>query len=308
MSKLGYVIGTRGSKCAILQTRQVVDLLRSFSPDAEFAVRVISSAGDDNVEKPIAEFSERGVFTSVIEQELLAGHIDFAVHSAKDLPAVQRDGLTIGAYTQRVDPREALISKGDQKLSELPAGAIIGTSSPRRRFHLGRHRSDLTFKDIRGNVDSRLKKIRDENGQYQGAVVACAGLIRLGLIDQVAEIFSLDMMLPAAGQGALAVQCRSDDLRVHRLLKLLNHQPTAQAVSAEQAVLRILEAGCSSPIGVYADFPISTERGADELQQLCLRASLYDEASGEFIWANSMGSPSNWKELAGDVARQLRAS
>jgi hydroxymethylbilane synthase len=301
MSRAHYIIGTRGSKLALIQTRQVVDLLRSFEPEAEFIVEIISSRGDIHSETPIHELGEKGLFTADLEAGLLEGRIDIAVHSAKDLPTEMTEGLSIAAYTQRIDPRDALVSQHGQKLAELPKGAVIGTSSPRRRYHLSACRGDLIFADIRGNVDTRIRKIHE--GHYRGVVMACAGLIRMGLIGEVAEIFPLDVILPAAGQGALAVQCRHDDLRVFRLLELMNHEPTTRAVSAERAVLRILEAGCSWPIGVYAAFPESDT--AERTRHLFLQASLYDETTKQFRKARSWGSPEHWHDLAEKVAEQL---
>ncbi len=290
-----YRIGTRGSKLAIIQTRQVMDRLQQLMPDAIFDPVVISSRGDIHSDVPISALGQRGLFTAELERELLERRIDLAVHSAKDMPTESTEGLLIGAYCERIDPRETLISQNGWTLATLPKNALIGTSSPRRRFQLANLRSDLRFEEIRGNVDTRIQKVR--NGPYQATVMAAAGLIRMGLLGQAAEIFSLDQMLPAAGQGALAVQCRHDDYHLLSLLQEINHEPTEQAVSAERAVLHILEAGCSCPIGVYAEVSKS---------QMILRASLYESGGTAIKHAESSGLSEKWGDLAKTVAERLR--
>lgn len=290
-----YRIGTRGSKLAMIQTRQVMDRLQQLMPDAIFDPVVISSRGDIHSDVPISALGQRGLFTAELERELLERRIDLAVHSAKDLPTESTDGLLIGAYCERIDPRETLITQHGETLETLPKNALIGTSSPRRRFQLANLRSDLRFEEIRGNVDTRIQKVR--SGPYQATVMAAAGLIRMGLFGEVAEVFSLDQMLPAAGQGALAVQCRHDDYHLLSLLQEINHEPTEQAVSAERAVLHILEAGCSCPIGVYAEVSKS---------QMVLRASLYESGGTAIKHAESSGLSEKWGDLAKTVAERLR--
>jgi hydroxymethylbilane synthase len=301
MSKAKYRIGTRGSKLALAQTQQVIDLLRSFEPEAEFSIEVITTRGEVEDKKPLTEIGGTGVFTAELEHALLKNHVDIAVHSAKDLPTEIPIGLTIAAFTARIDPREALISQHHERLIHLPQGAIIGTSSPRRQFQLTRLRGDLKFVPFRGNVDTRLKKVR--SGEVAGTVMACAGLIRLGLMHEASEIFPLDLILPAAGQAALALQCRHDDLRCFRLLELANHQPTAWSVLAERAVLKDLKAGCAWPLGVLASFPYGlSSRGARKMH---LQVVLQDPKSGQVKKAETWGSPRRWHFLAEEVSKDL---
>ncbi len=301
MSKPKYRIGTRGSKLALAQTQQVIDLLRSFEPEAEFSIEIITTRGEIDDKKPLAEIGGKGLFTAELEQALLKKHVDMAVHSAKDLPTEIPVGLTIAAYTARIDPREALISQHGEKLMKLPRGAIIGTSSPRRRFQLARLRSDLNFVNFRGNVDTRLKKVR--SGEVAATVMACAGLIRVGMIHEATEVFPLDLILPAAGQGALALQCRHDDLRCFRLLELANHQPTAWSVLAERAVLKYLQAGCAWPVGISASFPHGfSSRGA---RKMYLQVILQNPKSGQPKKAEIWGAPRRWRSLAEEVSRSL---
>jgi hydroxymethylbilane synthase len=204
-------------------------------------------------------------------------------------------GLAIGAFTERIDPRETLVSQHGETLAMLPAGALVGTSSPRRRFQLSALRSDLRFDEIRGNVDTRIAKVRE--GRYQATVMAAAGLIRMGLLGEAAEIFSLNQIFPAAGQGALAVQCRQDDSSLLSLLQKINHEPTERAVSAERRVLELLEVGCSSPVGVLA---------VEEARQMSLRANLYEVTTGKWHRVEARGRAGDWRNLADEVATSLK--
>ena len=290
-----YRIGTRGSTLAMIQTRGVLALLQALDSTADFTIEIIASRGDVDQTTPIQSLGEKGLFTAELERKLLNGQIDLAVHSAKDLPTELAPGLVIGACIERIDPRETLVSQHGETLMTLPPGALVGTSSPRRRFQLSALRNDLRFEEIRGNVDTRIRKIRE--GQYQASVMAAAGLIRMGLLDEAAEIFSLNSMLPAAGQGALAVQCRQDDLHLLSLLKRINHEPTGRAVSAERLVLQRLNVGCASPLGVLA-----VENGT----QMNLQARLYNITLGEWRRADARGNADDWPKLAENVALVLK--
>jgi len=303
MSKLNYRIGTRGSKLALTQTQMVIDLLRSFEPRAEFTIEIITTRGEQDEKNPLAALGGQGVFTAELEQALLRNEVDIAVHSTKDLPTTLAEGLAIAAYTARTDPREALITQHNEPLAALPRGATIGTSSPRRRFQLARLRGDLTFVNFRGNVDTRLRKFR--TGEVSGTVMACAGLIRLGMIQEAAEIFPLDAILPAAGQGALALECRHDDMKTFRLLELANHLPTAQSVMAEREVLKFMQAGCSWPIGVYASFPFPPGSPTDGERKMFLQAVIHDPKSGQLKRAEGWGPGIRWHELAEEISRKL---
>ncbi len=304
MSRARYRIGTRGSKLALAQTQQVIDLLHSFAPEAEFQIEIITTSGERD-SRPLTEIGGKGIFTAELEQALLDGWIDIAVHSAKDLPTEISSELAIAAYMPRIDPRETLISHNGERLLDLPRGAVVGTSSPRRRYQLLRFRPDLNFADIRGNLDTRIRKVH--SGEYNAIVAARAGLIRLGLTSEVSEIFPLDLILPPAGQGAIALQCRHDDIRVFKLLEMINYQPTALAVMAERAVLKSLDVGCNDPVGVFASLSVSGQT-ARSGEKLYLRAVLFDIESHEAHHAEIWGNPKRWRTLAEKISKQLRKS
>lgn len=244
-------VGTRGSALAKRQTEIVLTGLRAAHPDITFTVQIITTKGDAIRDVPLATLAagEDGIFTSALETALLTGNIDLAVHSLKDLPTRGTSGLIIGAIPERGNPADVLISRNDVSFDELPYGAIIGTGSPRRAAQLLRLRPDLIIRDLRGNVDTRIRKAT-ESDDYDGAVLAAAGLERLGRLDEASEIFALDDVLPAPGQAALAVQCR-DELAWRTLLATIHHAPTAVAVNAERDFLHQLGAGCSLPVAAY---------------------------------------------------------
>ncbi|MBI4468654.1 MAG: hydroxymethylbilane synthase [Acidobacteria bacterium] len=238
-------IGTRGSKLALWQANAVRDELSRIT-DARLEIVPIKTTGDRFSGVP-AEQLGKGVFVKEIEDALRSGEIDLAVHSMKDLPSTLPQGLTIAAVRARDDVRDALIARGGLLLKALPAGSRVGTGSPRRRAQLSAHRPDLAILDLRGNVDTRLRKLRD--GDFEAIVLAKAGLDRLGWTDQITEALSPEIMLPAVGQGALGLEAREDDFELKRLLGLLDHEPTRAAVTAERALMETLQGGCQVPIG-----------------------------------------------------------
>jgi hydroxymethylbilane synthase len=241
-------IGTRGSELALWQTQHVADLLRAAYPDTTIEIVTFTTKGDKIIDKPLPEIGGKGLFTEELEHALLAGNIDCAVHSLKDLPTDNPPGLTIGAVPARGAVEDVLVSKHNLTLDTLPHGAKIGTSSLRRTAQLRHFRNDLEMIDIRGNVPTRIAKALAADGDYDAIVLAQAGVERLGLMEKVTQIIALDMMLPAPGQGAIAVQCRNDDLRFDRL----NHRETRLSVTAERAFLNKLEGGCSAPVAAHA--------------------------------------------------------
>lgn len=251
------VIGTRGSALARWQTAYIESRLRQAWPGLDVQVRLITTQGDRIVDTPLPLIGGKGVFTAELEAALHSGEIDFAVHSLKDLPTEMPDGLTIGAVPERAPVADALISRRGDSFANLPAQAVIGTSSRRRAAQLRHRRPDLRLADIRGNVDTRLRKGLDPGGEYDAIILAQAGLDRLGLTEHITESLPLDLMLPAPGQGALAVQCRHDAASCD-LLAPLNHLPTRLAVTAERAFLAALGGGCSLPIAAYADLQQDT--------------------------------------------------
>ena len=244
-----FVIGTRGSRLALRQVELVVELLRAATPNAEIDVREIKTEGDGS-SAPLSVIGGLGVFTKAIEDALLARDVDIAVHSLKDLPPDLPEGLTIGAIPERGDVRDALVTRHGVKLADLPAGARIGTGSGRRAVMLKQMRADIEPVEIRGNVDTRIRKV--ESGEYDGAVLAMAGLERLGLAAKAAQIFETDEMTPAVGQAALGIEVRADDDESLALVRTIDHWQTRVAVEAERAFLRRLGAGCRLPVGAYA--------------------------------------------------------
>ncbi len=242
-------VGTRGSDLALRQTEEVLDALRPINPDLDFQVVTVRTQGDANPDKPLAGMG-LGIFVKEIERLLMGGDLDMAVHSLKDLPTLLPEGLHLGALLKRVDPRDALVNRWNCRLADLPQGARIGTSSPRRRAQLQNLCPQVTVLPIRGNVDTRVRKAQGE--EYDGAVLAAAGLIRLELTEHVAEYLSAQRFVPPPGQGVLAVEVRADDYTMVDLLRPIDHTETRLAATAERAFLEKLGGGCQLPVGAYA--------------------------------------------------------
>lgn len=252
------IFATRPSKLARWQTNYVMGLLSQSVPDLICEEVVITTRGDKVLDKPLPEIGGKGLFTQELEAELLAGSVDVAVHSLKDLPVENNPGLTVGAIPIRVDPRDVVVCPGGYSLETLPNGAVVGTSSLRRQAQVLAHRPDLKIKSIRGNVDTRIRKVND--GQYDAAIMAGAGITRLGLDGHIAAWLPYSLMLPAPGQGALGIQCRDGDDRVLSILSKQHHADTALCVLAERAFLQALGGGCSIPVGAYAQVENGTIR------------------------------------------------
>ncbi|HEX3959124.1 MAG TPA: hydroxymethylbilane synthase [Trebonia sp.] len=241
-------LGSRRSPMAVAQSGDVARLIteRTGRP---VEIVGITSLGDVSSEQ-LTQIGGTGVFVSSLRESMLRGEVDFAVHSLKDLPTASPAWITLAAIPERDDPRDALVGRDGAKLADLPAGARIGTGSPRRAAQVALLRADVTCVPIRGNANTRLAKVRD--GELDAVVLAYAGLARIGFTDLVTEIFGTEEMLPAPGQGALAVECRTEDAELVELLGAVDHPATRAAVSAERALLAALEAGCSAPVGGYA--------------------------------------------------------
>lgn len=244
------IFATRPSALARWQTQWVINALQKNHPDLHCEEKVITTQGDKILDKPLPEIGGKGLFTQELESELLAGAVHCAVHSLKDLPVENPAGLTVGCIPARAEVRDALISRDGYTLATLPNGASVGTSSLRRAAQILSLRPDIHTVSLRGNVDTRLRKALD--GQYDAIILAGAGLTRLGLDHHVTEWLSLDVMLPAPGQGALAVQCRADDTNTLELLSVLEDVTTRKAVSAERAFLQGLGGGCAVPVAAFA--------------------------------------------------------
>ena len=254
MSPQPLRLGSRRSPMAISQSGEVARLITERTGRPVELVGV-TTLGDVS-QAQLTQIGGTGVFVSALRESLLRGEVDFAVHSLKDLPTGAAPGITLAAIPARDDPRDALIGRDGAKLADLPPGARIGTGSPRRAAQLGLLRSDVTCVPIRGNANTRLARVRD--GELDAVVLAYAGLARIGHTDLVTEIFEPDDMVPAPGQGALAVECRAGDAELAGLLARIDHQPTRDAVTAERSLLAALEAGCSAPVGAYAASQAST--------------------------------------------------
>lgn len=245
------VIGSRRSNLAMTQTRWVIDQLNELGLPYEFEIKEIVTKGDQILDVTLSKVGGKGLFVKEIEKAMYDGEIDMAVHSMKDLPSEMAEGLTIGAVPDRVDPRDAFISNSGKTLMELPAGSVVGTSSLRRSSQVLANRPDLKIQWIRGNIETRLRKCREED--FDAIILAAAGLERVGRTEElVTEFLDPDICLPAVGQGALGIECRSDDEDLLQLLDKINHPDTARTVSAERSFLHTVEGGCQVPIGGYA--------------------------------------------------------
>lgn len=247
--KRKIVIGTRASKLALWQAEHVAALIRGIAPDTEVVLKKIVTTGDKILDVPLAKIGGKGLFTKELENEMLAGDIDLAVHSLKDVPTELPLGLVLSAILERADAMDAFVSVRYPSFLELPIGAKVGTSSLRRRAQLLRLRPDLKIEDLRGNIDTRLRKL--DEGQYDAIVLAAAGLQRLGWSERITATFSADMCLPAVGQGVLAIESRTEDRDTAQLLQSLDHFTTRVAVDAERAFLSAVQGGCQVPVAVY---------------------------------------------------------
>jgi len=242
-------VGSRGSALALAQDEEVIAPLRRHYPDLDFEVVTVRTSGDADQSAPLAGMG-LGIFVKELEQELLNGHLDMAVHSLKDMPTKLPDGLILGAILSRKDARDVLVNRWNCPLDELPEGARIGTSSPRRTAQLINNAPQVSVVPIRGNVETRLRKTQGE--ETDGAVLAAAGIIRLGLADSIAEYLSPRRFVPPPGQGVLAVEIRADDQRMQNLLKPVEDAATRYETTAERAFLELIGGGCQLPVGAYA--------------------------------------------------------
>jgi len=246
-----FRIGTRGSKLALWQANFISNLISEKYPELHTEIQIIKTTGDTMLSSPLSEIGGKGVFVKEIEEGLLSQKIDIAVHSMKDVPTVLPEGLCIGAVAKRHDPRDVLISKDGLTLFELPEGARVGTGSLRRASQLLHNRPGLKIVSIRGNVDTRIRKL-NESGEYDAIVLAMAGLERMGLGDEVTEIIAPEVMLPAPGQGIIAIECREDDVETIDILRAINDIETEYQAVSERAFLLRLGGDCNVPVGCYA--------------------------------------------------------
>ncbi len=291
-------IGSRKSQLALVQTYWVQAELQKHFPDIEFEVHTMSTQGDKILDVALAKIGDKGLFTKELEVGMLNHETDIAVHSLKDLPTNLPEGLMLGCVTEREDPADALVvheKHKDKQLETLPEGAVIGTSSLRRLAQLRHRFPHFEFKDIRGNLNTRLQKL-DEGG-YDAIILAVAGLTRLGMGDRIHQTISPDISLHAVGQGALGIECRDGDENILEIIKVLEHTPTAQRCHAERAFLRELEGGCQVPIGVNSQV---------ENNQLTLIGMVASLDGKRLIRDTVSGEATNPEQLGIDLAHRLR--
>ena len=297
-SKRTVRIGTRKSQLALVQTYWVKSELEKHFPDIEFEVEKMSTQGDKILDVPLAKIGDKGLFTKELEVGMLDKSTDFAVHSLKDLPTNLPEGLMLGCITKRVDPADALAineKHKDKKLETLPPGSVIGTSSLRRLAQLRHSYPHLEFKDIRGNVNTRLAKL--DAGEYDGIILAVAGLQRLDMGDRIHQIIAPEISLHAVGQGALGIECREGDEEILKLLKVLEDADSCDRALAERSFLRELEGGCQVPIGV------NTQIENDSLTIKGMVASL----DGKTLLKDTVsGNKQDSEQLGKDLAAKLR--
>ena len=244
------VIGSRGSRLALWQANWVKSELERLHNNVNVNIRIIATSGDKIQDVPLAKIGGKGLFVKEIEEALLVKEIDIAIHSMKDVPMKLPEELQISVITKRENPLDVLISKNGEKLDDLPLGSTIGTSSLRRSSQLLKYRGDLKIDALRGNIDTRLKKL--DEGKYGAILLAAAGLNRLGWANRITEEVSHEILLPAMGQGALGIETRRDDIQIYNFISDLDHEQTHCAVNAERALVGALDGGCQIPIGAYA--------------------------------------------------------
>ena len=289
-------IATRKSALALWQAEFVKAELERFHPDLTVELVPMSTQGDIILDTPLAKIGGKGLFVKELEQAMLDGRADIAVHSMKDVPVEFPEGLELNTICEREDPRDAFVSNQYKSLDELPQGAVVGTSSLRRQCQVRALRPDLDIRDLRGNVNTRLAKL--DNGDYDAIILAAAGLLRLEMPERIADFIEPETSLPANGQGAVGIECRSDDERVKALLAPLEHTETRIRVLAERAMNRRLEGGCQVPIGAYA-----LVNG----EQVHIRGLVGAVDGSEILRDEVSGSVENAEQLGVQLAEQLLA-
>jgi hydroxymethylbilane synthase len=293
-------IGSRKSNLALVQTHWVQAELQKAFPDITFEVQTMTTQGDEILNVALSQIGDKGLFTKELEDRMLSREVDFAVHSLKDLPTNLPEGLMLGCVTERENPADALVVHAkhqDKQLATLPEGAVIGTSSLRRLAQLRHHYPHLSFKDVRGNLNTRLAKL--DAGEYDALILAVAGLERLGMGDRVHQVIPSEISLHAVGQGALGIECRAGDADILAILKVLEHQPTAYRCYAERAFLRELEGGCQVPIGVNTVLDGDTLTISGIVASLDGQKMVRDSVTGPAVEAEQLGI-----QLAGKARQQ----
>jgi hydroxymethylbilane synthase len=287
-------VGTRGSRLSLVQTDMLVEKIERTNPGVKVERKIITTSGDIDRKTPLFSLSQKGIFEKEVDQAVVDGKVDFAVHSMKDVPTLLNAKLTIASVPDRGAIADVLVSKGGKKLKDIHDGAVVGTSSLLRVAQLRRVRPGIRAEPIRGNVDTRVEKV--DRGEYDGAILAEAGLARLGMINKVAERLSLDEFIPAPGQGALAIVARRDDSGLLEVLKSVEHLPTRAEAEAERELVRVLEGGCKVPVGAIASAKLDTIR---------LTASIFSLDGKQRLVAETSGSVQNPGSIGKEVGEEL---
>jgi len=286
MERKKIIIGSRGSKLAMIYAENVkAKLAEVFFKDIE--IKKIVTSGDENQKDRLSEIGGKGLFSSKIENELINSRIDIAVHALKDMPSNETGGLQTNCFLQRNDPREVLISKNKIKFNDLNKNSIVGTSSFRREFQLKNKRNDLNYKLIRGNVDTRIDKLN--KNLYDAVILSLAGISCLDLNEHITEIFSTEQIIPSVGQGVIAIQCKSDDKDIEKILQKINHETTFKCVQAERNVLKVLEGDCQTAVGAISLIKENNITLEAELFSLDGRERFYCKSSKDIKYAAELG-------------------
>ena len=291
------ILGSRGSKLALLYAQKAKDTIiqkTGLSGD-DILIKIITTKGDQIKDTRLSEFGGKGLFSSNIEKELQNKNIDIAVHALKDLPAIETDGLVIHSFLERNNPKEILISKDNKKLKELDARSIVGTSSFRREFQLKKIRPDLKCKLIRGNVDTRIKKLKD--GLYDAIILSYAGIQYLKLENEISETFTTEEIIPSVGQGIIALQCRENNENIISLLKKINHEETYKRAFAERNILKVLEGDCETAIGAHAVI---------DGKNIVVEAELFSLDGSKSFYEKKIEKIEKFKEIGIEIGKILK--
>ena len=291
------VIGSRGSKLALLYAQMAKDKIikNTNLKDEDIIIKPITTKGDLVKDKRLSEFGGKGLFSNNIEKELLNKNIDIAIHALKDMPALESKGLMTETFLERNDPREILLSIGKKKFSDLNLKSIIGTSSYRREFQIKKMRPDIVCKLIRGNIDTRIKKLKE--GTYDAIVLSYAGVKCLNLDNEISEIFSINKIIPSAGQGIIALQCREKDNKIISILKKINHSETYKRAHAERNILKVLEGDCETAVGAHATI---------DKDKIILEAELFSLDGTVRFYEKKTSTLDKFKQLGIEVGKSLK--
>ena len=291
------IIGSRGSKLALLYAQKAKNnIIQNLNlSDKDIVIKKIITKGDQVEDTRLSEFGGKGLFSSNIEKELQQKNIDIAVHALKDLPAIETEGLITDTFLERNDPKEILISRNKKKLKELDMKSVVGTSSYRREFQIKKIRSDINCKLIRGNVDTRIKKLKE--GQYDAIILSLAGIKYLKLENEISEIFSTEEIIPSVGQGIIALQCRENDQQIISLLKKINHDETYKRAHAERNILKVLEGDCETAIGAHSII---------EGEKITIEAELFSLDGSKRFYEKKTSKVEKFREIGKEIGQILK--